>query len=72
MTPGRRGEREPATQPAHTSEAEPDAHIGAVEGDRPEQHRNANGPALDKQGLPADTVKICEDVLGAHTDESQG
>jgi hypothetical protein len=29
-------------------------------------------PALDAEGLPADTVKICEDVLGANEDESQG
>jgi hypothetical protein len=53
---------------------EPDAHVGAIEGDRPkdEQQGNRNVPALDENGLPAEPVKICEDVLGANADESQG
>jgi hypothetical protein len=54
---------------------ESDEHIGAVEGDRPTdavQHGNENAPALDEQGLPNDQVAICEDVLGANQDESEG
>lgn len=53
---------------------DPDAHVGAIEGDRPkdEQQGNRNVPALDEKGLPADHVKICEDVIGANVDESQG
>ncbi len=48
--------------------------MGAVEGDRPGdcQHANRNLPALDGQGLPADPIKICEDVLGANVDGTQG
>jgi hypothetical protein len=54
---------------------DPDAHEGAVEGDRPTdrpQHGNENAPALDDQGLPADEVKIAEDVIGANLDETEG
>ncbi len=52
----------------------PDQHEGAVEGDRPtdQQNGNANAPALDEQGLPADEDKIAEDVIGANSDETQG
>jgi hypothetical protein len=53
----------------------PDQHEGAVEGDRPTdtpQQGNANAPALDDQGMPADEEKIAEDVLGANQDETQG
>jgi len=48
--------------------------VGAVEGDRPDdpQHSNATVPALDDQGLPADRDRICEDVIGANVDETQG
>ncbi len=51
-----------------------DAHMGAVEGDRPTdaQQGNRNAPALDDQGLPDDPVKICEDALGANVDGSEG
>ncbi len=52
-----------------------DEHIGAVEGDRPSdrpQQGNPNAGALDDEGLPKDHVKICEDVLGANNDETQG
>ena len=52
-----------------------DEHIGAVEGDRPNdkpQQGNPNAPALDDQGMPKDMTKICEDVIGANVDESQG
>jgi hypothetical protein len=53
---------------------EPDQHEGAVEGDRPDdvQNGNSNAPALDENGLPSDEVKICEDVIGANADETQG
>ena len=53
----------------------PDQHEGAVEGDRPTdnpQKGNANAPALDAQGLPADCNRIAEDVIGANLDETQG
>lgn len=65
-TVGQAGESEP--------EAEPDAHLGAVETDRPGQQGqgNPNVPALDQNGQPADWKKICEDVIGANVDESEG
>jgi hypothetical protein len=50
-------------------------HEGAVEGDKPTdfpQQGNANAPALDENGLPDDTDKIEEDVMGATLDETQG
>ena len=52
-----------------------DEHLGAVEGDRPTdrpQQGNENAPALDDEGLPNDPVRICEDVLGANVDGSEG
>jgi len=52
-----------------------DAGMGAVEGDRPEdrkQQGNPNATALDEQGLPIDKDKICEDVIGANVDQTQG
>jgi hypothetical protein len=55
--------------------AESDAGKGAVEGDRPEdkpQQGNPHGQALDEEGLPKDRTAICEDVIGANVDESQG
>jgi hypothetical protein len=58
--------------PAHH---ETDEHIGAIEGDRPEdepQQGNPNAPGLDDQGMPEDMTKICEDVIGANVDESTG
>ena len=57
-----------------TATTEPGDHMGAVEGDRPtdKQQGNRNAPALDDQGLPNDPVAICEDVLGANIDESEG
>jgi hypothetical protein len=53
----------------------PDQHEGAVEGDRPTdrpQNANPNAPALDDEGLPADEIKIAEDVIGANLDETEG
>ena len=60
-----------------TSEDRPpaDEHIGAVEGDRPTdkpQQGNPHGDGLDDQGLPDDPVAVCEDVLGANVDKTQG
>lgn len=51
-----------------------DAHIGAVESETPagEGQGNRNAPALDDQGLPADRTAICEDVLGAAADGTEG
>ena len=52
-----------------------DEHLGAVEGDRASdqpQHGNPNANGLDEEGLPDDPVKICEDVIGANEDETQG
>jgi len=53
---------------------EEDASKGAVEGDRPEQEQQGNphGTGLDENGLPMDETAVCEDVIGAHVDESQG
>ena len=52
-------------------------HIGAVEGDRPNdapQHGNPNATpgGLDESGVPSDRVKVCEDVLGANQDKTTG
>ena len=57
-----------------TAPPEQDDHMGAVEGDRPtdKQQGNRNAPGLDDQGLPNDPVAICEDVIGANIDESEG
>ena len=56
-----------------------DEHEGAVEGDtpadRPQQgndNAQASAHALDDNGLPEDTDKIDEDVIGATLDETQG
>jgi hypothetical protein len=59
----------------HTEVAEDDAAKGAVEGDRPEdtqQQGNPHGAALDDEGLPKDKTAVCEDVIGANVDETQG
>ena len=61
--------------PALPKATDQDESKGAVEGDRPtdkqQGNRNATG-ALDQNGLPKDTVKIAEDVIGANADETQG
>ena len=52
-----------------------DEHIGAVEGDRPTDQPNQGNPhgtGLNDQGLPDDPVAICEDVIGANVDETEG
>ena len=59
--------------PAHAGDS--DDHMGAVEGDRPSdrpQHGNPNAPALDDEGLPDDPDAICQDVIGANVDETEG
>jgi hypothetical protein len=63
------------TKANEAQHAESDEHLGAVEGDRPTdrpQQGNPNAGALDDQGLPKDDVKICEDVIGANNDNTQG
>ena len=57
------------------SQNDSDEHLGAVEGDRPEdqpQQGNPHGTALDDDGLPKDTTAICEDVIGANNDGTEG
>jgi hypothetical protein len=51
-----------------------DDHIGAVEGDKATdvQQGNRNAPALNEEGMPNDPVAICEDVIGANVDGSEG
>ena len=51
-----------------------DSHMGAVEGDKPTdpQKGNENAQAIDDQGMPDDPVAVCEDVLGANVDGSEG
>ncbi len=62
-------------QQPHPQHHDSDEHVGAVEGDRPEdkvQQGNPHGPALDENGMPKDTTAICEDVIGANVDETEG
>lgn len=51
-----------------------DNHMGAVEGDKPTdpQPGNENAQAINDQGIPDDPVAVCEDVLGARVDGSEG
>jgi hypothetical protein len=63
----------------HESGREPrtdaEDHLGAVEGDRPTDQPNQgnpNAPALNDNGMPNDVVKICEDVIGANEDQTEG
>ena len=62
------------TPMAMRQQDDPDAHKGAIEGDRPydEQFGNPNGDGVDENGLPDDPVAIGEDAIGANEDESQG
>ncbi len=52
---------------------DPDAHKGAIEGDRidDEQHGNRNAPALDEDGRPRATTAIAEERVGANLDDSE-
>jgi hypothetical protein len=52
-----------------------DEHLGAVEGDHANdqpQQGNPNADGLNEEGLPDDPVRICEDVIGANEDKTQG
>jgi hypothetical protein len=53
---------------------DPDAHKGAVEGDKPsdKQVGNPHGKGVNAEGLPDDPIATAEDALGANEDESQG
>jgi len=62
-------EKPPAAQP------DENAHIGAVEGDRPgdqPNQGNANAPGVDAEGLPDDPVATAQDRIGALLDETEG
>ena len=61
-------------KPDKTLERDAEHHLGAIEGDHPddEQEGNRNAPALDENGMPNDPVAICEDAIGANVDESEG
>ena len=55
--------------------ADQNAHIGAVEGDRPTDEPNQgneNAPGVDAHGLPDDEVATAQDRLGANLDETEG
>jgi hypothetical protein len=58
------------------AESDPgESHLGAVEGDRPTDRPNQgnpNAPGLDENGMPNDPIAICEDVIGANVDGSEG
>jgi hypothetical protein len=68
---------EETTMTAQSSQhqlADPAAHKGAIEGDRPtdEQIGNPHGEGIDANGLPNDPIATAEDELGANEDQSQG
>ena len=50
-----------------------DDHMGAVEGDTPSdtQQGNSNATVVNEEGQP-DPVAVCEDVIGANIDGSEG
>lgn len=54
--------------------ADGDDHMGAVEADQPVDGTKSqdNAPGLDDQGMPDDPVAICEDVIGANEDGTEG
>jgi hypothetical protein len=69
------GERQMDTNKTPEPERDAEDHLGAVEGDRPDDHPNEgnrNAPALDDQGMPNDAVAICEDAIGANVDGAEG
>jgi hypothetical protein len=53
---------------------DPDAHKGAIEGDKPtdKQIGNPSGDGVDANGMPDDPVATAQDKVGANEDESQG
>jgi hypothetical protein len=62
------------TDMAIKTENDPDAHKGAVEGDRPEdkQMGNPHGRGVDEEGMPNDPVATAEDAIGARADGTEG
>ena len=51
------------------------AHMGAVEGDRPSDdpnQGNRNAPGVDAEGMPDNPVGTAEDRIGANLDETEG
>jgi len=48
-----------------------DEHMGAVEGDTATDPQEGN-PNVDEHGNPKDKVAVCEDVLGANADGTEG
>jgi hypothetical protein len=62
-----------ATDNTHADANTGDDHMGAVEGDTPSdtQQGNNNATAVNDEGLP-DPIAVCEDVIGANTDGSEG
>lgn len=59
----------------NTPERDAEDHLGAVEGDRPDDvpnEGNRNAPALDDQGMPNDAIALCEDAIGANVDGAEG
>ena len=53
---------------------DPDAHKGAIEGDKPtdKQVGNPSGDGVDANGMPDDPVATAEDAEGANADKTQG
>jgi hypothetical protein len=69
------GEERIVTLMATKQQDDPDAHKGAIEGDRPTdapQYGNPHGDGLNDDGLPDDPIAIAEDQIGANEDDSQG
>jgi hypothetical protein len=57
-----------------TTQHDPDAHKGAIEGDRPEddQTPNPHGTGVDDEGMPDDPIATAEDAIGASVDRTEG
>ena len=65
------------TSNSTTHTPDPDEHKGAIEGDRPEDEQQGNEnaqEALNEDGSvrPGEQTPVCEDVIGANNDETQG
>jgi len=62
------------TDTAAKHQNDPDAHKGAIEGDRPEdkQMGNPHGEGIDEEGMPNDPIATAEDAIGANEDGSEG
>lgn len=56
-----------------TNRQEPDAHKGAIEGDRPDdvQQGNPNAPGVDDNGSPSDATTVAQDRIGANVDDGE-